>query len=42
MGEGEAKRRSPVGFSSRRLQVTKIFYNLQIDYVVIIFVDTVD
>ena len=41
-GEGEAKRRSPVGFSSRRLQVTKMFYTLLIDYVVIIFVDTVD
>ena len=41
-GEGEAKRRSSVGFLSRRLQVTKIFYILQIDYVVIIFVDTVD
>ena len=41
-GEGEAKWQSSVGFSSRQLQVTKIFYTLQIDYVVIIFVDTVD
>ena len=38
----EGERRSPAGFSSRRLQVTKIFYTLQINYVVIIFVDTVD
>ena len=32
------------GFSAKilRLQVTKIFYTLQIDYVIIIFVDTVD
>ena len=27
-GEGEAKRRSPVGFSRRRLEVTKIFHIL--------------
>ena len=41
-GEGEVKRQSSVRFSSRRLQVTKIFYTLQIYYIIIIFVDTVD
>ena len=39
----EGERRSPVGFSSQRLQITKILLRFtNRDYVVIIFVETVD